>query len=152
MDKTEIVTAFSSVLMRTRVADQEAFNERLLPETEAIRAEAPSGPAGGWACPVFSTLVTDPSLHRREAFGEIEDIFHEEVLALAELKSVDLESQEIFIDRCWLNVLRRGHSVDGHNHPNSFFTGIYFVQVPAGGARLSLHNPANERGLFLPVK
>ena len=47
MDMTEIVTAFSSVLMRTRVADHDAINERLRTETEAIRAEIPSGPPGG---------------------------------------------------------------------------------------------------------
>ncbi len=152
MDKTEIVTVFPSVLMRTRVADHEAITERLLPEIETIRAETPSGPAPGWACPVFSTLMTDPTLHRRDAFREIADILHAEALALAELKSVDLDSQEIFIDRCWLNMLSRGQSMDVHNHPNSFFTGIYFLQAPEGGTRLSLHNPANEMGLSLPVK
>ncbi|HSS64568.1 MAG TPA: TIGR02466 family protein [Gammaproteobacteria bacterium] len=152
MDKTEIATVFPSVLLRTRVADHEAIAGRLLTEIESIRAHTPSGPAGGWACPVFSTLMTDPSLHRRQAFGEIADIFHTEVLALAELKSVDLEAQEIAIDRCWLNVLSRGQSMDVHSHPNSFYTGIYFLQAPADGPRLSLHNPANERGLSLPVK
>ena len=65
---------------------------------------------------------------------------------------MDLESQEIFIDRCWLDVLSQSHSVDGHNHPNSFFTGIYFVPAPATDARLILHSPAKERGLSLPTK
>ncbi len=152
MDKHKIATLFPSVLMRTRVADHEAINERLLPEIGTIRVETPNGPAGGWACPVFSTLMTDPSLHRRDAFREIAGIFHEEVLALAERKSVDLDSQEISIDRCWLNVLSRGHSMDVHNHPNSFFTGIYFLQAPVDGTRLCLHNPAKEMGLSLPVK
>ncbi|MEE8121497.1 MAG: putative 2OG-Fe(II) oxygenase, partial [Anaerolineales bacterium] len=55
-------------------------------------------------------------------------------------------------DRCWLNVLSRGHSMDVHNHPNSFFTGIYFLQAPVDGTRLCLHNPAKEMGLSLPVK
>lgn len=151
MDKIDIVTAFPSVLLRSRVADHGAIAGPLMPEIERIRAETRGEPAGGWACPFFSTLITDPWLHRREAFAEISGIFREEVLALAELKSVDLEAQQIVIDRCWLNVLSRGHSVDVHNHPNSFFTGIYFIQAPADGTCLSLHNPANERGLSLPV-
>jgi uncharacterized protein (TIGR02466 family) len=124
----------------------------LLPEINAIRAETPNGPAGRWACPVYSTLMSDSSLHCRDAFREIAGIFQGEVVAMARQKSVDLNSQEISIDKCWLNVLSRGNSMDIHNHPNSFYTGIYFLQALPDGARLSLHNPTQEMGLSLPVK
>lgn len=152
MDESKILTLFPSVLLHTRVADHTAIAKRLLPEIDKIRVEIPNGPAARWACPVFSTLTTDPALHRRDAFREIADIFHEEILAFAQRKSVDVDSQELYIDRCWLNVLSRGHSMDVHNHPNSFFTGIYFLQAPTDGASLSLHNPTQEIGLSVPVK
>ncbi len=152
MDETKIVTLFPSVLLRTRVADHDAIAERLLPEVAAIRTQTPNGTPGRWASPVYSTLTSDPALHRRDAFRKIADIFHQETLALAKHKSVDLDSQEILIDRCWLNVLSRGNSVDLHNHPNSFFTGIYFLQAPAGGTLLSLHNPTQDVALSVPVR
>lgn len=152
MDESKILTLFPSVLLHTRLADHAAITKRLLPEIDRIRIEIPNGPAARWACPVFSTLTTDPALHRRDAFREIADVFYGETLALAQRKSVDLDSQEIHIDRCWLNVLRRGNSMDVHNHANSFFTGIYFLQAPTDGARLCLHNPAQGIGLSVPVK
>jgi uncharacterized protein (TIGR02466 family) len=152
MDESKILTLFPSVLLHTRVTDHAAISKRLLPEIDKIRLEVPNGPAARWASPVFSTLTTDPSLHRRDAFREIAGIFHEETLAFAQKKSVDLESQEIHIDRCWLNVLSRSNSMDVHNHPNSFFTGIYFLQAPTDGARFSLHNPTQGIGLSVPVK
>ena len=153
MDQSKLLTLFSSVLQRTRVADHETIAERLRPEIDTIRATTPNGPAGAWACPVYSTLMTDADLHRRDALQEIVGIFQEEVVALAERKSVDLDAQGITIAKCWLNVFRRGDSMDVHNHPNSFYTGIYFLQAPSDGTRLFLRNPGeDERGLSLPVK
>lgn len=152
MDESKILTLFPSVLLHARVAEHAAITKRLLPEIDKIRLEVPNGPAPRWACPVFSTLTTDPFLHRRDAFHEIAGIFHGEILAFAQQKSVDLASQEIHIDRCWLNVLSRGNSMDVHNHANTFFTGIYFLQAPTDGARLSLHNPTQGIGLSVPVK
>ena len=152
MDESKILALFPSVFLIARVADHTAIAKRLLPEIDKIRTAVPNGPAAGWACPVFSTLTSDPFLHRRDAFREIADVFHEEILAFAQRKSVDLDSQAISVDRCWLNVLCRGHSMDVHNHPNSFFTGIYFLQAPTDGASLSLHNPTQEIGLSVPIK
>jgi uncharacterized protein (TIGR02466 family) len=146
MNKTMTALFFPSVVLRAHVADHEAIRRGLIPEIDGIRAETPNGPPYAWASPVYTTLLTDDGLHRRDAFRDLADIFLEQALALAERKSVDLDTQSIFIDRCWLNILRKGESVDVHNHPNSFYTGLYFVQAPAGGARLFLYNPAAELG------
>ena len=151
MDESKLITLFPSVLLRTRVADHEAINQRLLPDIDTIRGTTANAPAHAWACPVYSTLLSDASLHRREAFQEVVGIFLAEVLALAERLSVDRAAQTISIDRCWLNVLARGHSIDVHNQPNSFFTGIYFLQAPPDGACLCLHNPTQEIGISLPM-
>ena len=140
----ESVTAlfFPSVLLRAHVAEHEAIRESLTPEIDSIRSEVHNGPGQAWAAPVYTTMMTDDGLHRRAAFRTLSDIFTKEVLAFAERKSVDLDRQAIAIDRCWLNVLGKGDAIDVHNHPNSFYTGIYFVQAPADGARLLLYHPA----------
>ncbi|MDX1398647.1 MAG: putative 2OG-Fe(II) oxygenase, partial [Oceanospirillum sp.] len=90
------------------------------------------------------------SLHRRGAFGRLVDIFTTEVTAFAERKSVDPAEQPLAIDRCWLNVLRKGDSIDVHNHPNSFYTGIYFIEAPAEGTRMLLYHPGAEMGFSMP--
>ena len=143
MNKSGTVLLFPSVLLRARFPGHEAIRERLMPVIDGIRSEVPNGPGEAWASPVYTTLTTDDNLHRRAEFKPLIEKISNEVLAFAERKSVDLDSQPIGIDRCWLTVLGKGDSVDLHNHPNSFYTGIYFVQAPADGTRLFLYNPAS---------
>ncbi len=150
MDESVITLFFPSVLLRAHVAEHEAIREGLMPEIAIIRSEILSGPGHAWASPVYTTMMTDDGLHRRPGFRALADIFTREVLTFAERKSVDLDRQAIAVDRCWLNVLGKGDSIDVHNHPNSFYTGIYFVQAPADGARLFLFHPAAEMGFAMP--
>ena len=150
MNESVTTLFFPSLLLRAHVSGHEAIREGLMPEIATIRSEIPSGPAHAWASPVYTTMMTDDGLHRRAGFQALADIFTREILAFAERKSVDLESQAIAIDRCWLNVLGKGDSIDVHNHPNSFYTGIYVVQAPADGARLFLYHPAADMGFSLP--
>ena len=148
----ESVTAlfFPSVLLRAHVAGHEALRDGLMPEIDSIRSEISNGPGHAWASPVYTTMMTEDGLHRRAGFQALADVFTKEILAFAERKSVDLDGQAIAIDRCWLNVLGKGDSIDVHNHPNSFYTGIYFVQAPVDGARLFLYHPAAEMGFSMP--
>jgi len=151
MSRTVTGTFFPTVLLRTRIAGHEAVNEQLMPEIERIRANTTSGPSGAWASPVYTTFTTDAELHRRDAFRALAEIVLEEILAFAEHKSVDIDAQPIAIDRCWLNVLGRGDSIDVHNHPGSFYTAVYFVQAPPHGTRLILYHPAKDTGFSMPV-
>jgi uncharacterized protein (TIGR02466 family) len=151
MNESMTALFFPSVLLRAHVADHAAICDDLMPDIDEIRSETPNGVPRAWASPVYTTLLTDDALHRRDAFRGLAEVFLEQALALAKRKSVDLGRQSIVIDRCWLNVLGKGESVDVHNHPNSFYTGIYFVQAPADGTRLLLYNPAAELGLSMPL-
>lgn len=150
-NQTSTVALFPRVILRSRLDDHQALAEALAPEIERIRGETPNGPSPNWACPLYSTLMTDNRLHKRAPFKALIDRLTEEVLALAEHTAVDLESERLFIDRCWLNVLGRGHSLDVHTHANSFYTGIYFVQAPPEGSRLFLYNPTRDMGYSMPV-
>ena len=150
MSKSVTALFFPSVLLRAHFIEHEAIREALMPEIDRIRSEIPNGPGEAWASPVYTTLTTEDNLHGRNKFKTLIDRFTEEVRAFAGRKSVDLDRQPIGINRCWLTVLGKGDSVDLHNHPNSYYTGIYFIQAPADGARLFLYHPASEMGFSLP--
>lgn len=150
-NQTRTIALFPSVVLRSRLDDHQALAEALSPEIEQIRAATPNGPSPNWACPLYSTLMTDDRLHRRPPFNRLIDELTSEILALAEHKAVDLETERLFIDRCWLNVLGRGQSLDVHTHANSFYTGIYFLQAPPEGARLFLYSPTRDMGFSMPV-
>lgn len=149
---SESVTAlfFPSLLLRAHFPEHNAIREALRPEIDNIRSEISNGPGDAWASPIYTTMMTDDSLHRRAGFHELADRFTRETVAFAVRKFVDLDRQPIAIDRCWLNIFGKGDSIDLHNHANSFYTGIYFVQAPADGTRLLLYHPASEMGFSMP--
>lgn len=151
MNQTGIAAFFPTLLLRARIAEHEKIAAALVPEAHRLRATVPSGPHAAWACPLYTTYLTAHDLHRRDAFRTIVAVFLEEALAFAERKSVDLRAQPIDIDRCWLNVFARGDSMDVHNHPNSLYTGYYFIEAPEDGTRLILYHPAKEMGFSMPV-
>jgi uncharacterized protein (TIGR02466 family) len=151
MNQPVTAAYFPTLLLRTRVAEHEKIGEALGSEIERIRHEIASGPAAAWACPVYTTLMTEHELHRRDAFRTLADTFLREALAFAERKSVDLDAEPMVIDQCWLNVFARGESMDVHNHPNCFYTGYYFIEAPEDGTRLILYHPAKEMGFSMPV-
>ncbi|MBT3908532.1 MAG: hypothetical protein HOB37_05965 [Rhodospirillaceae bacterium] len=91
-------------------------------------------------------------LHRLEGFAGVSAHFQTEARQLAAHQAVDLARQDIVVERCWLNVLGRGHSMGLHKHPNSLYTGLYFLNAPKDGALLFLYNPAKEMGFSMPVK
>lgn len=151
MHDTKTLLLFPTAVTRVVVKRHDTLNRRLMSEIENIRAQTSSGMPRSWASVLYTTLGTDNTLHLRGPFEEFTKIMSDEVRVFAETKSVDLHDNDIFIQSCWLNVFHKGHSMDVHNHPNSVFTGIYFVKAPAGGARLLLRSPTKEMGLTIPV-
>lgn len=150
MNQSVTALFFPSVLLRAHVDGHEDLRADVQSELDGIRSTVPNGPGRAWASPLYTTMTTDDRLHARNGFGRLVDIFTAEAIAFAERKSVDLAKQPIAIDRCWLNVLDSGDSIDVHNHPNSFYTGIYFIQAPSDGTRVLLYHPAAEMGFSMP--
>ena len=151
MHDTKTLLLFPTVVMHVVVERHETLNQRLMPEIEKIRAQTSTRIPPSWASVLYTTWGTNNTLHLRETFAEFTKIISEEIRVFAETKSVDLRDSGIFIQRCWLNVFNKGNSMDVHNHPNSVFTGIYFVKAPAGGARLLLRSPTKDTGFAIPV-
>lgn len=151
MHCTKTLLLFPTAVMRVVVERHETLNQRLMPEIGKIRAQTSTRIPPSWASVLYTTWGTDNTLHLRETFEEFTKIISEEIRVFAETKSVDPQDNGIFIQRCWINVFNKGDSMDVHNHPNSVFTGIYFVKAPADGARLLLRSPTKEMGFAIPV-
>jgi uncharacterized protein (TIGR02466 family) len=44
--------------------------------------------------------------------------------------------QDIVITGCWANVQRKNSKLQVHSHPNSYLSGVYYVQAPKNSARI----------------
>jgi uncharacterized protein (TIGR02466 family) len=56
--------------------------------------------------------------------------------------------RDFFITSCWGNVHRRGNSIGWHRHPNSFISGVYYVETPEPCSALLFNDPRKAELVF----
>lgn len=57
-------------------------------------------------------------------------------------------SGRLRISECWANVSIPGGAHRAHSHPNSVFSGVYFVSTPVGAGGLVFHDPRQVNGVL----
>jgi uncharacterized protein (TIGR02466 family) len=116
-----------------------ALNEAVRPRLYAWKAEDPAGivrsnvaALGAW----HSQL----DMHRRPEYAPLVA----EILAAARRMAQDLgydPAYELVFDNMWANINPRHAYNRGHVHPNSLWSGVYYVQAPARSGRLVFADP-----------
>jgi uncharacterized protein (TIGR02466 family) len=48
---------------------------------------------------------------------------------------------DVQVTNCWANIYSRNESIHAHSHPNCFFSGVYYVQVPTQTGRIIFYDP-----------
>jgi len=91
-------------------------------------------------------------LHHRDRFGDFTQIIQANVLEVANFLQWDLQKFSFNITTCWANINGKFASNSIHNHPNSIFSGVYYLKTPkdCGGIYFSDPRPA-ARMLNPPV-
>jgi uncharacterized protein (TIGR02466 family) len=57
------------------------------------------------------------------------------------LKTVGHRVPEIAITQCWLNINRPGERHHRHHHPNSFVSGVYYLDAAPNAGSIAFHRP-----------
>lgn len=107
---------------------------------------------------VLKTMSPDPErgqawqsrhgLHELEEFAElIEYISDSTTTALEFLKS---GYQKFEVTACWATVNAPGRGHSKHTHPNSFLSGVYYVQTQSGADTINFHDPRVQPALIRP--
>jgi uncharacterized protein (TIGR02466 family) len=78
-------------------------------------------------------------LHREPCMAELADFF--ETCVRNYLEAVGHDVPRFAITQCWLNVNRPGERHHRHYHPNSFVSGVYYLEAAAGAGRIGFHRP-----------
>jgi len=94
---------------------------------------------GGWH--------SDNNLHHLKEMQVVcEEVYKTVMLSLQSL-GLDLNKREAVIQGMWLNCNDHNHFNRSHVHPNSDFSGVYYLAAPTGCGDLILHDPVTERGV-----
>ena len=115
----------------------------------ALEAADPAGlqltNQGGWHS--ATTLLDDPVFHA--LFQWIAT----SVQAGLEDWGWDLAQARPCFNNAWAMVNRRGHSTRAHLHPNSLFSGVFYLQVPEGSGAIAFLDPrAGAQMLQAPLR
>jgi uncharacterized protein (TIGR02466 family) len=97
---------------------------------------------GGWHSPV--TLLDQP---------QFAGLFHwiaAEALGAFEAWGWDLNQALPCFHNAWAMVNRKGSSTRAHLHPNSFFSGVCYLQVPAGSGAIAFLDPRSGAQMLQP--
>ena len=87
-------------------------------------------------------------LHELEEFRELVETIRAATADALEYLRVGYGDFEI--TGCWANVNAPGAVHGIHSHPNNYFSGIYYVQVPKGGDTVSFHDPRIQTAILRP--
>lgn len=78
-------------------------------------------------------------LHLQPCMSGLVQFFHASVRSFIEAQGQDVP--EIAITQCWLNVNRPGERHHRHHHPNSFISGVYYLDSSPDAGGIVFHRP-----------
>ncbi|MDH3673198.1 MAG: TIGR02466 family protein [Gammaproteobacteria bacterium] len=150
-DEDKLCMFFPTVIQVSQVENAEELNKRLLQAIYEIKATTPNSKPRGWCCEVYTTMCTPFGLLEREEFKEIRDVIEQKTLHYANALKYNVKKHKPKINECWVNVYSMTHSQEVHRHPNSVFSGIYYVKAPKGSAPTLFHSEVSDIMLEPPI-
>jgi uncharacterized protein (TIGR02466 family) len=146
-----VLELFPSAVQLSTHPEKERINADLIDVIDQIQENVPNSRPEDWACTVYTTIENHNELHLHPAFQEISNFIVEELNHFSETNGVFLPSSGVIIKNLWVNVYNKNDSMDVHNHPNSLFTGVYFVKSPSESASVLIDSPSSDSMISIPV-
>jgi uncharacterized protein (TIGR02466 family) len=87
-------------------------------------------------------------LHELEAFAEL--MGHVGDATTTALERLKIAYRKFEITACWATVNAPGRGHAKHAHPNSFLSGVYYVQTQSGADTINFHDPRAQPAIIRP--
>ena len=139
---------FPTPVYSQQIPDYKELNKYLLKHIKIWKKQDPKGLAktnkgmkgGGWH--------SKTDMHTKSEFKPL-------IKYLEEMQNVVTREEgfvrDMFIGNMWTNINYPGCYNRAHIHPNSHFTGVYYIQVPKdANATLSITDPRHGLNMFSP--
>ena len=122
--------------------DSEKLNQYLEPKiiqwSQQDKGEQKTN-AGGWHSTTNMNQKEEYNPLTRELFNMQEEIYQKEKL-----------SRKPVCGNMWANINGPGNFNRPHIHPNSLFSGVYFVKTPQNSGNLMLYDPRSGVQMTMP--
>ena len=102
----------------------------------------------GEGFPSPNSWCTRDDLQTLPEFRELCDIILEEVNKV--LDTLNIEREDHYISCMWSNISQVGTAHIEHYHPNSFYSGVVYMQVPPGSGKLFFTDPRTGPQMMQP--
>lgn len=116
----EILRLFPSLIFKGRVAD-EAIIDHAIGEINLLMNQAPAQRA-------HDKFTTADNLQDLPQFHYLADLILKESNSVLDFFAVARDSH--YITNMWAHVTKKGHRHAAHIHPNSYLSGIVYLQTP----------------------
>jgi len=128
---------FPTSIWRFSVAGYQTLNEKLM---QLIQDERERDPAGMSRSTVLGWHSTD-QLHRRPELQEFVAILHKAISEVGRSYRIDTNQVSLELATCWAIVNSKLASNVVHCHPNSFLSGVYYVNVTEESGDIFFQDP-----------
>ena len=147
-----ILEYFPQTIQISKPSNFEKLNSTLLAAIKEICRTTPNSKPRHWAGNLYTTAGNRNQLMNEPSFSELTDFVAAELEVFASINCIDKNNKDLFVDNMWINKFKFKDSMDQHCHPNSLFTGVYFVKVPYDSGLLAFDSPSSEQMITPPIK
>lgn len=140
---------FPTPLCSKDVINHEPLNRQLLENIYQWRTESPNGitrsnfrQAGSWH--------SDLTMHQQPRFDELTRLILETAQNVFDQQLYHPDYQPL-IDSMWANINPRHGYNRSHSHPDTLWSGVYYVQTPEHCGRISFSDPRAQARVITPV-
>ena len=127
------------------------LNSSMLMELDRLGSIIPNSLAPRVTVPHYTTIDSCNDLHMRPVFDALTVFIKKELTVFANKQSISISKNGIKMDKMWFNVYKKGECIDIHYHPNSNFTGVYFVKASKGSSPIIIKSEIIDNMIALLV-
>lgn len=149
--QTHHYAVFPTVVQSTLHPEPDRLNAPMLTELERLAGIVPNSLSPRATAHHYTSMWNYNDLHERPLFKQLAEFILEELNIFAENQSIMIPDTGIIINEMWFNIYNKGDCKDIHHHPNSIFSGVYFVKAPEGSAPLVVKSEVIDNMIALLV-
>jgi len=140
VEQVAMYKLFSTPIFKFRIYDLN-YIKSLAEKILKLREE-------GTGYPGPNTWCTHDNLNDLPEFQKLNEIILKESGQILDFFNIDRDSH--YITCMWSNVAKVGHAHQLHEHPNSFYSGVLYIQTPEGAGPLFFKDPRPATNMILP--
>ena len=137
---SEILPLFPTFVWKNQLAPHvwQPLNDRIGQVLMALGPELQHGQA--WQ--------SHHGLHELPEFSDLFEYVRDTTITVLEFLKVGY--REVKVTACWATINAPGRGHPKHAHPNSFLSGVYYVQTQRGTDTINFHDPRAQTAIIRP--